>query len=390
MAKCDYTVPFLIKLSQFFQRTKRNFKCYIPSSMTVLHYTINIFGLNISCHNGKFRKNLVRICQKFAVLCIIFLLLMVFFTSFNLGLFSKYGLKTLFSYITVEGSSCILWSVMFFSQKKMSDIYKYIIKLRKAVNTSQSDRFTSICIIYTFLIYILNVICDIYPFTDDRYDELLSYFFIPNIGSKYLTRGIVFTLCSIYHALVDLLPQCFITLYVILCHYMHTILIMYIKRNKATKAQCKARIIKWFDYYQSVMHTFELFEKNFSLSMYLVFSKSVIDTFFNVMYIYVNGIEVSIDVCRVVVNFISITSVTFVASQFSETDKIAKATNLENLEVLLKIDKQLQFDKVLKIWKLNNSPPCTLSAWGFFSFSKNLYLNVIHIVITYSLLVINL
>lgn len=171
---------------------------------------------------------------------------------------------------------------------------------------------------------------------------------------------------------------------------MNTILILYVKRNNDANTKSVARIIKWFDYYQSVMNAFELFEKVFTMSIFLVFSKSVIDIFFNVMYIYGNRKGFSIEVCRIAVNFISITSITLVASKFSESDKIAKATNLQNLEVLLKIDKHLQLDRVLKIWKLNNSPPCTLTAWGFFNFSKGIYLNTISIVITYSLLVLNL
>lgn len=193
-----------------------------------------------------------------------------------------------------------------------------------------------------------------------------------------------------YHAFVILLPQSFINLYAILCHHMHTILTLYIKRSNTTNMRIEARLMKLFDYYQCVMHTFESFEKAFSLGMFLVFSKSVIDIFFNVMYIYGNGRIVSNQVCRIVINFISITSITLVASQFSETDKIAKASNLQNFEVLLKINKKLQLDRVLKIWRLNNSQPCTLTAWGCFNFSKGLYLNVIHIVITYSLLVISL
>lgn len=390
MANCDYTLPFLKKRFQFLKETKIKFKRYIPSSARVLHCIINIFGLNISYQIGKFQKDLVQVCRKFAIICITGLMLLIFLTPFNRGFYTEFGIKTLLSYTIVESSSCILWGILFFSQKEMSNICKCIIKLKKAIKTNEPDTFASIFIIYTLLMYILSVIFELYPFTDEKYNALLSYLFIPKTGSKYLNREIVFIFYSIYHAFVDLLPQCFITLYIILCHHMHTILILYVKRNSARKRQSEARIIKWFDYYQAVMHTFESFEKKFTLSIFIVFSKSVIDIFFNVMYIYGNGEEIYIEICRIVVNFISITSVTLVASQISETDKIAKTTNLQNLEVLLKIANQFQLHKILKIWKLNNSPPCTLTAYGFFNFSKGLYLNAISIVITYSLLVINL
>lgn len=82
--------------------------------------------------------------------------------------------------------------------------------------------------------------------------------------------------------------------------------------------------MKLFGYYQCVMYTFESFEKTFSLGMFLVFSKSVIDIFFQVMNIYGNGRKVSIEVCKIVMDFISITSITLVASQFSEIEKTAK------------------------------------------------------------------
>lgn len=390
MGKSNYTLTFLKKLSQFFKRNKRKFKEYILNSMAVFHCILNVFGLNISPHISNLRKNLVWVCQKFAILCIISLMMLMYPTIVNLGVYTKFGIKSLLSFIVVEGSSYILWCVMFFSQKKMAHINNYIIKLQKAIKTPQSDGFTSIFIIYTILIYIFSVICEFYPFTDDRYDKLLSYFFIPNTGNKYLTREIVFILYSIYHAFIDLLPQCFINLYITLCHHMHTILILYIKKINATIQKSETRILKWFDYYQSVVNAFESFEKVFALSIFVVFSKSVVDIFFNVMYIYGNAKGLAVEACRIAVNFISITSITLMASQLSETDKIAKAINLQHLEVLLKINKHLQLDKFLRIWKLNNSRPCTLTAWGFFNFSKGLYLNTISILITYSLLVLHL
>ena len=112
------------------------------------------------------------------------------------------------------------------------------------------------------------------------------------------------------------------------------------------------------------------------------------DILFSIMWISENG-HINFELCRTAINIVNITVITFVASKVCETDKMAKMTNLQNLECLLKIEKNLHLGEVLNVWKLNNSPPFTLTAWGFFNFSKGLYLHTIHIVITYSLLIIN-
>lgn len=386
MASPDSTPPSLILFRGYYQRKREMLRSHTPSSMTILKCILDMLGLKISYQKNKLRNNIVWFCNKIAILVIIILIFLMFVKVFNLQHFSKRMKKIVISSSIMESNFILFWCTILYSGKNISKICKRIERLKKTFKITLSGHFSILLIIFLFLSYTSVVVADMY---DKDNEEFLSELYFSKFINKNARRGLALALTFIYHSYLTLLPHTFITLYIILCHDIYTILLLYIKRNNVINSQNKECITQWFDFYSSALHTFQSFESTFSLSIFIVFSQSLGCILSNIFLIIENGPFFS-GVCTSMINMILITLIILVASKVYETDGMVKRINLQNLENLLQIDKQFQTVKALRIWRLNNSPAFTLTAWGFFSLKKGLYLNVINVMITYTLLVLNL
>lgn len=385
MASPDSTPPSLILFRGYYQRKREILRSHTPSSMTILKCILDMLGLKMSYQKNKLRNNIVWFCNKIAILVIIILIFLMFVKVFNFQHFSKRMKKFVISSSIIESNFTLFWCTVLYSGKNISKICKRIERLKKTFKITLSEHFSILLIMFLFLSYTSIVVTDMYK----NNEEFLSELYFSKLKNKNVTHGLALALTFIYHSYLTLLPHSFITLYIILCHDIYTILLLYIKRNNVINSQSKECITQWFEFYSSALSTFQSFESAFSLSIFIVFSQSFGYILSNVFLILENGTCFSC-VCITMIHIILITLIILVASKVFETDGMVKRINLQNLEILLQIDKQFQKDKALRIWRLNDSPAFTLTAWGCFSLKKGLYLNVINVMITYTLLVLNL
>lgn len=365
----------------------KTFKACLPSSLSLLQIIFNVFGLNIPYNSSKFHNNTV--CDKIALVYIIFLVTVTFSKLSNLHNIAKEKIKYSIYNIAIVFCSSLIWFILFFSERKIVKICKCITRLKNTFKTQHSDTFGMIFVVFTFSKYMVGALCDLYPFTDNIYGSILQYFYFPIFGNRYLTTSLACIAVFIYRAFTDLLPQSFIVLYIILCQDMHTILKLYVRRNNVADAQSEQSTFRWFNYYDFVLNAFQSFESVFSMSILIVLSQLFIDIIMMIFIIIKSG-EIFVDFCRTIFNIILITLLILVTSKVSETDNMAKQANLQNLEILMKINKHFQLDKVVKIWRINNSPAFAFTAWGCFRLRKSVYLAIINVIITYTLLVLSL
>ena len=378
-----------MKKSKNFHRKEKNFRGNVPSSLATLQCILIIYGLNISLKNNKLRNRVIWTCNKITIEYIILCITVIFGRFLNFQSFPKDLKKYFIPLVLVETSSILLWCVCFFSKYDIAKTCKSIATLKEVFKTQHPDRLLMFFVFLSFLKCFLNIVSDMYPFTDQEYEKIFSIYFIPTTDYKYFNIGIAFMIVFIHNAFIYLLPQIFISLSITVCYHIHIILNLYIKANNVPYEQGKLQVIEWLDYYSFTLHIFQAFESTVSKGILIVFFGFFAETLVRLLFI-IQSSEIFFNASKILFNIISITSLIFIASNVHEADKLTKQINLRNLHIFFKKDECFQNDKIIKLWWINKSPAFTLTAWGLFSIKKDIYLNIINVIIPYTLLVLNL
>ena len=372
------------------QEAKNHMNYSAHFSVSVLNCIFSIFGINIqSGRSSKFRRSIIWICQKIILSCMI---LCVFFfakTIFNSEEKTKLRLKANISNLLVHTIWLFLWLSITQSQTKISRAIRDICSFTCVTEVKKINKLEIFIFVFTFVSYVYFVLFQLYPFTEEGYAQLNSRFSIEKLHNKIISIIIAFFTTVLSSAIYSLLPHSFIALYVILCNMLHTIIILYTKEAKREEVQDPKHILKRFSYYMSAMQIFQFFEEIFSKIIFVVFSGFVISLILRLTVTSEMELNFSFEVL-IIFDVVSISFICLVASRVNEADKAAKEVNLQYLEMLLKHGNQLQLDKAFHIYRLSSAPAFALSAWGFFCFTKGLYLSVLGGIVTYTLLVVKL
>lgn len=143
----------------------------------------------------------------------------------------KEKLKFHISSLVLRSIPVVLWLYIMCQKNELSSVIKSISKLRTSLKISRSNRFANLSVAFTIFNSILIMLLFLHPYTEHKYQLLLSKLDLFAIFPKEFYALLVITFN--YQVFAHLFPACFVALYVILCQDMWMILSRYVQRQKA-------------------------------------------------------------------------------------------------------------------------------------------------------------
>lgn len=373
------------KMSKLFNCSTENRNCF-QNSKTILCWIFSLLGFDILHYNKTtFRNKIVCFCQKLSFLCIIAHIVLLTSKLLTLNHITTHTTKAIISNFILVCISASLWCTLYFSNEKISNVMKDLTKISLICKVKTSYTFTVSCFAVTAAAYFISVVYKLYPFTDEEYSRVLSSVYFLDLENESLVKVLAIFLTVWRQAYVIFMPNCLVTMYVITCNYMKNILHFYVQK----KISGKENSTDCLNFYSYIQNIFQSFESTFSLPIFIAFSSNLANLLLSIL-IFKRGEENIPSVCMAVINTVALSLTMLSASSVHEADKTAKEENLDCLETMIKPCRCIQFKEIMKLWRTNNSQAFSLSAWGFFSFTKGLYLTSMGCMVTYILLLVNM
>ncbi|GFQ76080.1 uncharacterized protein TNCT_674491 [Trichonephila clavata] len=155
---------------------------------------------------------------------------------------------------------------------------------------------------------------------------------------------------------------------------------------------------KHMDFYKHITQISDVFEKTMCLPIFLITVADCSGMFFGFLkfedikrsknlYLLHFRFSTLFHALRSLVSFLC---VSFAASSVYESSKDAKKVQEKLTERLLASKQKIDNQDLFLLFLAQNNPPIVLSAWGFFNFNRSLVISVFGIVLTYSLLMIQI
>ena len=247
------------------------------SIRNAMYWIFCIFGLDFDCLRNKNKGNM-RLCHSlrytlFISIAFLHIVSAVRVEDSTTKLDFLKNVKFFFSALIVTCCSILLLYILRISQHKIAKILQSVSQIRNSVCVKNSNNFSSICIIFTIISYLVHVLLRLHPFTDERYTILLSRFSLGSLYNKNLKCFLAFALIACIEAFNYLLPSIFMTMYIITCHDIKIIL-KYFRHTNITLFHSKNRF-RLLDDYLLVLSKFKIFNSEFSIPICLSFTSKI-------------------------------------------------------------------------------------------------------------------
>ncbi|GFU47327.1 uncharacterized protein NPIL_82111 [Nephila pilipes] len=298
----------------------------------------------------------------------------------------------------------LIWSVMKTRENKIHNLLQHMNHLRS----------TSDIKLHTFWIWFSGGVIFTVPllawlslilFLDEKNCQYLLMYYrlhLFNIPKGYKCRvSSVPLLFS--HSTMYALRTSVTVLYISICCLLRSLLNRHSemgtkKIEKKTSAIDQKYCENYIDSYKHIIEISSTFEKVMSLPVFLI----TIGDCLGMVYGFLKFEESKGPDGKYLINFrfgilyialrslVSFLSVTFFASSVHESSMHAKIVQQKLTEQLLTSRQKRDNKELLLLFLAQNNPPLTLSAGGFFNFTRNLVLSVLGTVLTYSLLMMQI
>lgn len=369
-------------------KTVRKNKTPFYDIRKVLFWIFGLFGLDLNYqHFSKRKRNFPSVCRKLTAIILIII-------SFLINGIPKKELilndemKAYYSSSVVVVCSVIIYCYLFYSCIDVANV-THINRLKRLNSMKCLDMFSSMWIIFNLVSYTLTVAFILYPFSQNHYDKFISKFFYRDLKSKNLKYFILYAGTIVHHSFMILFPNTFITMYIIACHDIKVILDSHIKQLEMYLVIYNKKIIKILSDYQNILSGIQAFESTFNTLIFVCFISKITTLLASVLLSATHGQGI-FSCYIIIVNFMFITIIFQAASSVSKYDTFANYLNLKSLERIFLTNTHIPLSNLITIWRLNNSPAFTLTAWEFFCFTRDSYLCCLGSLITYILLLKNL
>ncbi|GFY58089.1 uncharacterized protein TNIN_368781 [Trichonephila inaurata madagascariensis] len=154
----------------------------------------------------------------------------------------------------------------------------------------------------------------------------------------------------------------------------------------------------YMDFYKHITQISDFFEKTMCLPIFLITVADCLGMFLGFLkfedikrsknlYLLHFRFSTLFHALRSLVSFLC---VAFAASNVYESSKEAKKVQEKLTESLLASGQKIDNQQLFLLLLAQSNPPTVLSAWGFFNFKRNLVISVFGIILTYSLLMIQI
>ena len=226
----------------------------------------------------------------------------------------------------------------------------------------------------------------LYPFTKEAYEIPLASWHLRESNNDNLKFCIAYLVVAFRIYFSNFLPDSFIALYIVTCHDIHEVLSFHLRKFEKSKMFSVRKSFAFLDNYQDILNNFHAFESSFSILICIAFTTKIPSLLISVFLAH-KAQDYAVFIYTAFLSFSYITIIFYIASKVPETDNYAKEINLEILERMLLLTTKAPPSN---IWRLHTSPPFTLTAWKFFSFTRDSYLSCVGTLVTYTLLMVNL
>lgn len=384
----------------FFRKTKdfrsSNFKDVKDVSLHTPFGTISkiflFYGLDIKISKHSFKKNVILWISRVFSLLIWTLIIAVKICSFRYDENIKIILSAVIRRF-YELSGIILWCAIYYSRKEISSLTKEIKLLVKYSGTSPSKMVFYILIAWLIVVEIaLNY---------SRFNNLVKQCFVSSLNSiiPYAYKlnlsdstAIFYIINGICTALGYTFPCCFVMLYVLLCNYMEEILLQYGRKQLIVMTHDINYDVleKNIAYYNLIIATLHSLEKVMSFPVFIVFSCNSLGVFSWLAWSLIHGmstVKVSITISY---SFIIFCLISIAASKVREADTFARYTISQLLQKTPVSENDSELDIKIRYLGIHIHPPFTLTAWGYFHFTRGFLFVALGNLLTYALLIINM
>ncbi|GBN88080.1 hypothetical protein AVEN_257817-1 [Araneus ventricosus] len=294
----------------------------------------------------------------------------------------------------------LLWLTLKSRCQRISDILNDILHLGSSLNVAFkqiSDKIGALVAVGVPLTIWVSVFVEL---EERECKSVLTYF---SFNYSYVGEGynckIAWIAMLSYQFATYTLRTCLAVLYVILCFHYNKLLHKLSKiPYKVSDISVHSSIRYHFITYESIIKALKSFENTMSLPIFLIEIGDCIAMFYCFVkmdpfhqseerwFLKNYSLSGQFFALRAVLSFLC---VSLAASRVHEACKNTKDIQEEMMKKIIVSDEKHKKEFLLLL-VTHNSPPFTLSAWGFFYFDRGLILSAIGSILTYSLLILQL
>ncbi|GFY58090.1 uncharacterized protein TNIN_368791 [Trichonephila inaurata madagascariensis] len=379
----------------------------IPNTYFHLFYVIKkilfIFGLDITNNDDKITRHHFFYQKAISFMWIIFIIVaVVSFTTIDIHIGSN--VQSMLFRKSSDISTFLIWSVMKTRENAIYSLLHDMNTLRYVLGIRIPSFWIWLIVALIFAVPLLAWLSVVVFLDEEDCKRLVLYysFKLVSVSDGYYCRisGIIlFLSCLLIHTLRTTVT----ILYIAICCLLRSLLKkhseMGIKKlEKKINAFHYKRCQNYVDFYKHVTEISNSFEKVMSLPVFLIIIGDCLGMFYG--FLKYEDTKRSMEFYDVNYRFailflalrslVSFLCVAFAAASVYESSKDVKKIQEKLTESLLASGEKIDNQQLFLLLLAQSNPPTVLSAWGFFNFKRNLVISVFGIVLTYSLLMIQI
>lgn len=377
--------------------SQRNFPKNAP--LPTIRKVMFISGVNVLENTtnrwSKFRVLYQKLCP------ILWLLLLTHSLAsfFTFDISSPQSVKAVLSRKFNDLNNIVLWYALMTRSDQIllviQETFSLLFKL-KVKNPVWLIRFSTMAVLASPIVCWLGAVL---PFSEMECMSMMKYYSLTNTSLTFGKNCLgIFPVMLVHSYSVQNLQISVVAVYTIICFIIRRLL--NVNSDRAMRAITKNNplmrqqdVKRYFDTYDKIINTLKSIENVMRFPIFLVHINDLVNMFegFVQMDPFNTGSSHSMSflIGKLVNSFYSLLSFLWVslsAASVNVADENAQDVNRE----VLKHVQSIGMDESILVWYTSYSHPFTLSAWGFFHFTKGFVLSAIGSVLTYSLLLISI
>ena len=384
----------LIKLHDaYLSRKERNSKVSLFTYMKLFL----LFGIDVNFAKNNRKRRVLAFTTKMLMKCLAIWKFLTIVPEAYIMLKSSKSSKTM---VVISASNLVgymMWNYTIKHQTKLIKTLNKLRKLKKLLEISPPRQVIKVCFVF-FASVSISFIC-LYSYDYDvskskMVSEILTFTVVDLNDIHWSAALFSWHIYQFTWHYLSCFTCYFALFYAITCLCMTSVLREHAKVNSyiikrgLTKLTSNSIIDDCLARYNLILRTFDSINSVLSFPIFLECCYTSCEMFWVMYKVSKESNEISVrHIFFLIINFILFTFIVFSAASVHEADKIAKKSNISVLRLLSDRNRKQDIEILSQMCY---SPPLTLTGWGFFEFTRGLYLTALGCFVTYYLLIINL
>ncbi|KAF8786127.1 hypothetical protein HNY73_007889 [Argiope bruennichi] len=294
----------------------------------------------------------------------------------------------------------LIWLILWNKQRKISVLLNDIHCLQLAFKMKFHFLWAQLGTIIVIAVPSIAWLTMTQPFVEEGCRLLVKYYTLDLFDlSRVQNCNILYFIMAWNQFTIYTLRTCVVVLYIIICCLMRNVLNAHSENGsqKISNNSSSSDYIclnQYFTTYDNIIECLKSLEKLMSFPIFLIQISECFSIFYgfvikdyDIRKSWMKSFSIGIAYDSIL-SLISFLCVSFAASSIHEASKNAKEVQEKMLKRILTSRQQRNNQELLRLFITRTSPPFTLSAFGFFHFTRGMILSAVGSVLTYSLLII--